>query len=288
LGYTLTMALKVKKSTGKPQTFSQDKYIKALIRAGADPSTAKQALKTIKPKLYDLIPTSEIYQLTKQFLQQAKQERVYLLYQLREAVAQIDSIAFEKYVAQVLRFWGYTTTWNVLVAGRCIEHQVDVVAKKDDQHLLVECKHHRRYHRDSGLGKILELSARLEDINQLNGQPTYSTEQPTIKLKFSQAWLITNTKFSRHAITYAKCRRILLTGWKYGQILTLEQMVQESRIYPLTLFGISYQESGQLAELDIITADDIINQPLPQAAYQIIPKHRWTTIYQQIKLLTAG
>ena len=279
------MAIRVLKSTGKLQVFDEQKYVKSLIRAGTEPKVAHQLVKRIKGHLYDKIPTEEIYQLTHQFLKEHNQEKARVLYRLREAIALLDSIAFEKYVARLLEFWGYKTIWNVLVAGKCIEHQVDVVAEKEGKKYLVEVKHHKRYHRDSGLGRILELQARFEDVKELKGPIHYTTEQPVQEIKFDRAWLITNTKFSLHAINYGKCKGVLLSGWRWGHHLSLDYLTQRANVYPLTLFGITTQESARLVEYDLITSHDLITKGIPKAVYRVVPKIKWEMVLDKIKLL---
>ncbi len=279
------MVIRVLKSTGRLEAFDEKKYIKSLIRAGTEPKVAYQLARRIRDHLYDKIPTEEIYQLTHQFLKEHNQAKAQILYRLREAIALLDSIAFEKYVARLLEFWGYKTKWNVLVAGKCIEHQIDVVAEKEGKRYLVEVKHHRTYHRDSGLGRILELQARFEDIKDLNGFITYTTEQPVEKIQFDRAWLITNTKFSLHAINYGRCKGILLSGWRWGHHLSLDYLTQRANVYPLTLFGITTQESAQLVEYDLITSHDMITKGIPKAVYRIVPRRKWEMIENKINLL---
>ncbi len=279
--------IQVIKSNGNKEDFNSNKYIQALIRSQAKPETAEKILRLIQPQLHDNIPSSEIYQLTKQLLHDFKEIRAFHLYQLREAIANLDSIAFEKYTSQIFKSWGYKTRWNVIVAGKCIEHQVDVIIEKDNQTFLVECKHHRKYHRDSGLGKIMELYARIKDIDQLDGPINYSTEVPAEKIKFDQAWLVTNTKFSLHAIRYAKCKSIRLTGWQFGYNFSLEHLSQRSHTYPLTLFGLTTAQSAALVPFNLVTSSDLENNNISTQVYEIVSTDKINEIKDLISLLKS-
>ena len=278
--------MRIIKSTGQHQTFEKKKFIQSLVKSKVPRPVANQIFRQIESKLHDRITTQQIYKLAKQALLDANQTIGYHLYQLREAIATLDSIAFEKYIAQILTQWGFVSQWNVIVAGRCIEHQVDIVAYKEDKNYLVECKHHRKYHRDSGLGRILELDARWQDINEFKGQINYPLGRRAETIKFYKSWLITNTKFSEHAKNYAKCRRIELTGWKYGTRLTLERMVQEIHVYPLTMFGLNSRQSAELVEIDLVTTNDLLayDSP-PEKALAVLPAEKWYQIKQLHRLI---
>ncbi len=278
--------MRIIKSTGQHQVFDKKKFLQSLLKSKVPKTTAKQIADNVQAQLYDRIPTHQIYKLTKQALLDSNQTVGYHLYQLREAIATLDSIAFEKYIAQILTHWGFVSQWNVIVTGKCIEHQVDIVAYKEDKNYLVECKHHRKYHRDSGLGRILELDARWLDINEFKGTINYPLSRQAEAIKFYKSWLITNTKFSEHAKNYAKCRRIELTGWKYGNRLTLENMVQKIHVYPLTMFGLTSQQSADLVDLDLVTTNDLLayDQP-PQKALSVLPAEKWYQIKQLHRLI---
>ncbi len=267
--------LRIIKSDGNKEDFDWQKFHHSLLKSQIKPTTIDQLRQLMEPHLYNEIPTKEIYVLTKEFLHRLGEKKGFYLYQLREAIANLDSIAFEKYIAQLLTEWKYTTLWNILVGGRCIEHQVDVVAKKGGKQLMVECKHHHNYHRDSGLGKIMELYARLQDVNQLEGPITYSTEEPVERMHFDQAWLITNTKLSYHAIQYADCKNIILTGWRFGHFLSLEHLSQDVNLYPLTLIGLSTQESAELVPFNFVTTKDILEKKPSGEVYQFIPPEKF-------------
>ena len=48
-------------------------------------------------------------------------------------------------------------------------------------------------------------------------------------------WLFTNTKFTSKAVVYTKCRNIRLTGWNYPTNKSLENLILDKKIYPITV-----------------------------------------------------
>jgi hypothetical protein len=131
-------------------------------------------------------------------------------YQIRETIANIDPTIFEHLVAEILKLKNYQTQWNVMVTGKCTQHQVDVIARKENKLHMVEVKHHSNPHRECGLGEVVELWGRLIDISQAQGQEGW--------VDFQTACLVTNSKFSDHAKNFAKCRGICLLGWRYDSV----------------------------------------------------------------------
>jgi len=107
---------------------------------------------------------------------------------------------------------------------KSIENQIDIIAIKDSQTHLVEIKHHRNPHRMTGLGDVKQNWATLDDVQ--NAKP---------ENKNFKSWIIVNTKFSMHARKYAKAKGILLYGWNYPKGKSLRELIEEKRMYPLTI-----------------------------------------------------
>jgi len=49
--------------------------------------------------------------------------------------------------------------------------------------------------------------------------------------------IVTNTKFTKNAITYAKCVGIDLLGWAYPKKGNLEQLIDELGVHPITVLS---------------------------------------------------
>jgi Holliday junction resolvase-like predicted endonuclease len=49
---------------------------------------------------------------------------------------------FEKYIAKLFQSEGYETLTNLLLQGKCVSHEVDVVVRKNNYLTMIECKFH--------------------------------------------------------------------------------------------------------------------------------------------------
>lgn len=211
----------VTKYNGSLEEYDREKVIRSILAAGIGKEDVLKVLSQVEEKLYDKIPTVELYRLVNQELESASFNEDRHLYRLRERLSEMDSIDFEKFVASLLENEGYKTKWNTIAEGKCVEHQIDVIAQKNDEIYFVEVKHHRNQHRECGLGTIIELWGRLDDLRDGFGKGLS-------KYDFTNAWLFCNNKFSEHARRYAQAKNLLLTGWKYSNFGTnLEKLVEK-------------------------------------------------------------
>lgn len=202
------MNISVTKQSGKREPYYAQKVLDSIVRSRVEPGKAQEILGKIEGKLYDGISTEELYRLVYRAIVEEGLKEASTFYQLREAIARMDSRDFEQFVSDILASQGLETVWNQIVPGGCVDHQGDVIAKdKAGRVYWVEVKHHFEYHRDTDLGTMVEMWGRLADLKDglLQGKHEYD---------FVNAWLFTNTKFSEHAERYAKCKKLRLTGWK--------------------------------------------------------------------------
>ncbi len=196
----------VTKNDGSQQAYDQAKVLNAMKMAGIKQDRIPVILLEIEKKLYPGITTSEIYKNLHSEIASKTSTLDAKFFRAREGLAKIGSFVFEKLVAEILQTMGYSCSWNVIVQGHCTEHQADVIAEKNGQKLFVEVKHHRNEHRETGLGDAVETWGRFMDIKEADTQDSKS---------FTAAALVTNTKFSAHAIKFSSCRQIPLLGWRY-------------------------------------------------------------------------
>jgi len=238
------------KADGQEEEFQPDKIIKTCLRADASIETAREIAEEISKNLQEGTTTHEIYEMILSGLRK-RRDRSSLLFTLRESISKLDSRCFELYAKKILEAHGYKCKWNVIVRGRSVEHQVDIIAA-DIKMFLVECKHHVNYHRFCSLGNLLQVQARLEDIKDgfRDGKNKYD---------FDYAWMLTNTKFSEHAKMYAEAKDIRLTGWRYKDEDALESLIQSNKLFPLTILRCSAEMKRYLLNNEIITLKDLMD-----------------------------
>lgn len=239
----------VLKADGRKEEFSQEKIIATCVRSGVAADAAKSIAKKVAASVQNGMTTHKIYTMILDELDKVGDSSIFML---RESIANLDPVSFELFTKKVLEAHGYRCTWNKLIKGAHVEHQVDVIAAKEKTY-LVECKRHFNPHRFTGLNICLQVEARLNDIiaGGKSGKNNYN---------FDAAWVVTNTKFSDHAKMYAKGVGIRLTGWRYEEQYSLEKLVHAKKVLPVTILKTDVSVQRGLLNKKIITLQDLIRE----------------------------
>lgn len=245
----------ITKVDGRKEEFERKKVYGTCIRSGVPEEVAERISKEVEEEVYEGISSKKILDMVLEKLDKYKKHHS-LLYNLKKAIADLDpkESEFEKYVRHILKEHGYETRWDEIIQGECIEHQIDVVAEKDDKKYIVECKHHVNPHRFCGLGTALQSWAVIDDLQE--GYEAGKTPE-----KFDNMWLVTNTKYSKHAINYSKAKGMLLTGWAYPKERDLRDYIQEKGLYPVTLLDVSEKRAKKFSSAGILLLRDIADKP---------------------------
>lgn len=254
-----TKNISVIKESGECEPFSQRKVVQSMKRAGIPDPIQKQVMSHIKAKLYDGIPTRGIYRHITEFLDISSYPGGSRHYRLKQAVMALGPTGypFEKFVGAILRERGYQIETGVIVAGKCVKHEVDVVAQKDKQHFMVECKFHRRLGIRSDVRVALYIKARFDDV-----AATWK-KKPGHQTMFHQAWLVTNTKLTADAIQFGECVGMKLIAWSYPRTGCLQDLIENTGLYPLTcLTSLSRQQKQRFLEKDIVLCQDVLRAKL--------------------------
>ena len=154
--------------------------------------------------MFDGISTQKIFKKAFSVLRQ-EQHPSSLRYNLANAMAQMGpaGFAFEKFIGEIFKAYGYSPVYvGKFVKGKCIQHEMDVVAFKDGEHVTAELKHHSSRRAKSDLKVILYMQSRFNDILESG---YYGNKKP-------RQMIITNTKFTTNAKKYAKCAQVEVLG----------------------------------------------------------------------------
>lgn len=236
--------IKIIKADGTTQDFSEDKVIGSLQRAGADRATAELVLEQIKPRLYQYIPSFEIYREIMSLLKSRRKDLAEK-YDLKRAVMELGPTGypFEKFFAEVLKAGGYETKTNQVVLGKCVSHEVDIIASKGKEKMMVECKFHNQPGVKTDIKIALYVYARFLDV-QREG--------------FSLPWLVTNTKVTQEVAAYAGCVGMRVTSWDYPNGESLREMITNSGLHPITAkVGLSQKQKQSLLEQGVVFSKDL-------------------------------
>ncbi len=253
----MTEAITIVKASGQHETFDPEKLRFSLLHAGATEEATEEVVKHLAPKLHEGMTTHDIYKHAFDVL--AKISRpVARSYSLRRAVMQLgpSGFPFEDFVAEILRAKGYQCVTRQTLLGGCVPHEVDVVAYNDKKLIVIEAKFHNELGTKSDLKVVLYVKARFDDLrdNVFN----YGGDNRSI----TDAWLVTNTKFSSTAIHYAECKNMTLVGWNYPEKMNLHDMIEEEKLHPVTcLTTLSDTEKRTLLTSGIVLCSTIKEKP---------------------------
>ena len=238
------MKVFVTKANGYREVFRVEKLRKSLQRAGVDKKMIDSIVAHIEGELVDGMTTTEIYRHAFSLLKEQGPHPTAARYSLKRAVMSLgpSGFPFEKFLARLFEAQGYTAETGIVVAGRCTKHEVDVIARKDGEIKVCEAKFHNTPGFKTDTKVALYVHSRFHDLQEsrLGGE---AGEQTNVEYM-----LITNTKFTRNARDYARCVGDMnLVSWTYPRGRSLEQMIEQSGLHPLTcLTTLSKNDQQQL------------------------------------------
>lgn len=242
------------KTTGDIQTFSTEKLKKSLRRSGASKRVAEDIVKKILSE-HELETTKEIHKYAFDLLKK-KYRPVAARYNLKRAVMQLGPTGypFEYFVARLLNAKGYQTETGKIVRGMCVDHEIDVLAKKDDRHFIFECKFHNKLGFKSDVQVALYMKARFDDIK--TRWEMLEKDQP--KKHLHKVWIVTNTQFTQQAQDYARCAGVKLMSWEYPKDGSLVKLIDETGLHPVTaITSLSNRQKNYLISHDVILCRDV-------------------------------
>jgi Holliday junction resolvase len=248
-----TSKLNIVKSSGDRVDFDEEKLRKSLAYSGASKSIIGSIVKRINGLLYPSITTEEIYDMAYEMLME--HSSFYgARYKIKKALFELgpSGFPFEKYVNELLLKEGYHTDLNQNLEGKCISHEIDVVAVKDQELFLVECKFHSERTRVCNVKDPLYLQSRFTDV--------VAGLEVSVKKKYKsiRQWVVTNTRFTKDAIDYARCCEMKLVSWNYPLDYSLKILVDKHQLYPITsLSSLSQAEKQQLLQMDIVLCSQL-------------------------------
>lgn len=246
----------VVKGDGTREEFQLHKLIGSMVHSGAERSLAEHIAKKVGGEIREGMSTTAIYR--EAFKMLRKEERLTAAkYSMRRAILELGptGFPFEDFVGELMRAKGYQTRTRVLVQGRCIEHEVDVVLDKDGRTIGAELKFHNTPGFKTDLKTALYVRARYWDIQ-------WGAEDRKETAGIDEGWLVTNTKFTGNAIEYANCSGIRLLGWSYPHGGSLSDFIQETGVYPVTvLTTLSNVDKSRLLQSGVRMCSTLAKDP---------------------------
>src|SRR5690606_34035172 len=151
----------ITKTNGDRVEFSPKKVSTSLRRAGASEDMIHEVLEKISHELYPGISTQEIYNRAFRLLTE-KNRITASRYKLKKAIYELGptGYTFERFIAAILENSGYKSEVGKILQGKCVTHEVDVIASNEEENILIECKFHSEEGRNCNVKVPLYIHSR--------------------------------------------------------------------------------------------------------------------------------
>ena len=247
----------ITKASGERQPFSEAKLRQSLQRSGASSEVIDEAVARVRSELSDGMTTSQIYRRAFGLLRKHSRPTA-ARYSLKKAIMELGptGFPFEKLVGELLEAQGFRVETARTVQGHCVTHEVDVVATRDNHHVMVECKFHNEPGVKSDVKVALYVQARFEDVQKVwKAQPGHAE-------RFHEAWLVTNTRLTSEAVQYARCVGMRAIGWSYPPGQGLAELLERAGLHPITsLTSLNRSQKVKLLEAGIVHCRELVEKP---------------------------
>ena len=274
--------IEIIKASGEKEPFSPSKLRSSLLKSGADKAVIESILNTVQRELYAGMTTREIYNRAYTLLR--RDQSVYASkYKLKKAIYELGPTGypFEKFVGEILRYSGYNIQIGKIVDGFCVSHEIDILADKGDQVVMIECKFHSDRTKKCNVKVPLYINSRFIDLKK-NWQDPQSNKQ------LSQGWLVTNTRFTRNALQYGDCADLYLLGWNYPRDNALKDRIDRLGLYPITVsHQLTKKEKQYLLSKDIVLCRQLLKE-LNHLDHLRVSRKRIQKISEELRSLCSG
>lgn len=243
----------ITKASGESVPFSEEKFRNSLLHSGANNKQIDEIIEDLSSHLYNGISTKKIYRLAFNKLKD-NSKHLAARYHLKRAIMELgpSGYPFEKFVGEILKEQGFSIKIGEFVKGKCVNHEIDVIAQTKEHHFMIECKYHNQQGIVCDVKIPLYIQSRFKDV-----------EAEWVKIsghdkKVHQGMLVTNTKFSSDAIQYGNCAGLRLLGWDYPVKQSLKDLIDDLALYPITcLTTLTHAEKQRLLDLKIVLCKEI-------------------------------
>jgi len=244
------------KTSGERVKYDRDKLIAALRNSGAEEEQINRVVATVEKRVYDGISSRKIYEMAYSMLKK-ESHRFAGRYKLKKAIFELgpSGFPFETFVGRLFESFGYEVKTGQHIQGKCVQHEVDVVAINPGEQIIIECKFHSDYNGKTNVQVPLYIDSRFRDI-----EAEWVREKKYEKLNV-KGFVVTNSRFTLDAIQYAECAGLGLISWDYPKQSSLKHYIDESGLHPLTsLHSLKKHEQKSLLEKGIVLSRELLDR----------------------------
>ncbi len=264
---TSPTGVRILKSDGNEDMFDQGKLEESLVRAGAGTFNARRIAERVAAQIVPGTRTADIYKRAFSLLRREARTAA-ARYSLRRALFELGPTGhpFEDFVGNLFALQGWKVERRKIAEGRCVPHELDLYATRGNETLAAELKYHNDPGYKTDVKVALYVKARFDDI--------WKCDPTKRSCPVDRGFLITNTKFTSHALAYAQCAGIELIGWSYPAKGNLYDMIIETGAYPITaLTTLKKAEKRLLIDKGIVSCDLLLKNRGVLRELAFTPEH---------------
>jgi hypothetical protein len=252
-------------SRKEKEPFSFKKVYMSARRAGASKELAFKIAREIEKSVYSGIRTSEIFRKVLQYLEEEdRPSRIRFI--LKEAIRKLGptGFPFEKFVGEIFKVQGYKIEFNLHLTGRCnVLYEIDFLACDNKEVVVGECKFHENQGERVDLKVALANFARFLDLKESK----FFQKFKNYKI---YPLIVTNAKFTNQIIRYSECVGQRLLGWKYPKEKGLERLIEDNKLYPITILpSLSRSMVERFSEKRIMLVRDLLKSSPEQISQKL-------------------
>lgn len=271
---------RIRKASGKNVKFSLKWVERSLRKAGTQESLIREILEILPSKLSQNTTTREVYDLAYGMLRKSNKLAA-SKYSLKQAIFALGptGFPFEVFIGAIFKDMGYQVKIGKEVQGKCVTHEVDVIAINSDHVNFMECKFHSDQGRKCNVKTPLYVHSRYNDIVSAR---ELQKKEPALA---PVGWVVTNTRFTKDALIYGKCAGLNMLSWDLPKGKGLKDLIDNTGLYPITVsLLLSEREKAFLLSRDIVLCKDLLGDNFYLDNLEISPERKSCIIHEMENL----
>ena len=214
----------IKKFSGFIEEFDEKKLRESLILTGVGQKMASEVIQELMPKIKPGMSSTRVHNLAFSSLQ--KKSKIHAAnYRIKRSILELgpSGYPFEILCSELFKAKGFATEVGIIVKGKHVSHEVDVIATRPDMTIMAECKFHNSKSHKNDIKTALYIHARSLDIKN----------NPDSR-DFDKFAICTNTHFSGDAVTYANGVGMMLLSLNKDPEYSMIGNIIRYKVYPIT------------------------------------------------------
>ena len=272
--------IRVKKQDGELTSFNAKSLRNSLIQSGASPTEVDLVYEKVTQDMYDGIGTKELY--GRAFAELKKVRRSFAArYSLKAAIKQLgpEGYHFEKCIAKIFQKQGMDAVTSQTLQGCAVTHEIDVLAAKNDELWICECKFRNDDSAKIGVTTPMYFLSRFNDLKPNTFD--YFGKQ----LRPAYGCLITNAHFTSDSIDFANYYAVELLSWSYPEDRNIKSLTEKFGLYPITcLTTLNEMQKQMMLSKNCLLVREIVDNPVLLEHFNFKPEIRQEILEEATEL----